>query len=357
MGVDGERELEDFLAGTGALRFGEEPTEGQEGQEPTEDQEGKEEIVYDEPGHAPLPGEKREPPSPVEQKPVEEQPEEEQAEEQGDPHIVWAEKKYGKDPDKWAKAAYDQERFISALAAEKKQAEEAAREAIEYAQQVEANAQVGGQMGMPLSAAEEEWVETAVANPAAYAYQAARAGHVQLYNAVIERVAMENPTMAANIGAQVQMQLQGEMAEAERQRQQHAAASQNGGGPEDFTAAMGASFQRLGINVNQYGEAMWTKIEDLGEYHPYTLAILGGDPIQRDLAVQAVYDLVRTGQTTTQRVADTQREEQIRREGELRRGAASVVTGAPHVETPKQSAFFDAMQEEWRRRGQWPDPE
>jgi len=125
----------------------------------------------------------------------------------------------------------------------------------------------------------------------------------------------------------------------------------------DFNTEMGASFQRLGINVQQYGQPMWEKIEELGEYHPYALAILGGDPIQRDLALQAVYDLVRSGQTTTTRVADTQREEQIKREGELRRNAAGVVTGAPHVDTPKQHPFFDAMEEEWRRRGQWPTEE
>jgi len=284
-----------------------------------------------------------------EQKPVEDQPEEEQPEEDGDPHVVWATKKYGTDTTRWAKAAYDQERFISQLASDKKQAEETARQAIEYAQSVEANSRSQGS-GMPMSAAEEAWVEEAMSNPAAYAYTAAKNGNVQLYHAVIERLAMDNPGMAANVGAQVQMQIQGEINEAKAAH----AASQNGQG-QDFNAEMGASFQRLGINVEQYGQPMWEKIEELGEYHPYALAILGGNPIERDLALQAVYDLVRTGQTTTQRVADTQREEQIRREGELRREAAGVVTGAPHTPPTKQSPFFDAMEAEWRRRGQWTD--
>jgi len=358
MGVDGERELEDFLAGTGALSFGGDEPKPTEPPPPAAEEE-KEEVVHDErPGYEPPPEDGAEKPavSPEvkEEKPAEEKPEEEQTEEQ-EPHVVWAQKKYGKDPDRWAKAAYEQEQFIGRLAGEKKQAEDAARQAIEYAQQVEAQSQAGP-AGMPLTASEEAWVEQAMANPVGYAYQAATSGHVQLYNAVIERVAEMDPGMAANIGTQVQMAMHQERARLEAEAQ--AAAAQNGGGPEgDFTAAMGASFQRLGINVQQYGEAMWTKIEELGEYHPYTLAILGGDPIQRDLAVSAVYDLVRTGQTTTRRVADTEREEQIRREGELRRDAASVVTGAPHVDTPKQSPFFDAMEAEWRRRGQWRDPE
>jgi hypothetical protein len=350
MAVDGERELEDFLAGTGALSLGETP------EPPAPAEEETEEVVHDErPGHEPAPedGAERPAPSPgVEQKkPAEEETPEQEGEEQGEPHVVWATKKYGTDPDRWAKAAYEQEQFIGRLAAEKKQAEEAAQQAIDYAQTVQAEASAN--TGMPLSAQEEAWIDQAMGNPAAYAYQAARSGNVQLYNGVIERVAEDNPSLAANIGTQVQLALNDELRQAEQAR----AAQQNGAPQQDFTAEMGGSFQRLGINVQQYGEAMWTKIEELGEYHPYTLAILGGDQIQRDLAVSAVYDLVRTGQTTTRRVADTEREEQIRREGELRRDAAGVVTGAPHVSTPKQSPFFDAMEAEWRRRGQWRDPD
>lgn len=348
MGVDGERELEEFLAGTGALNPG--------GEEPPAAAE-ETEVVHDEaPGFVPPPedGAETPPVSPgeAEEKPAEEKPEEEETEEQ-EPHVAWATKKYGAEPTRWAKAAYDQERFISQLAADKKQAEETAREAIEYARSVESQSSANVGAGMPMSAAEEEWVEQSMANPGAYAYQAARAGNVQLYNAVIERVAMDNPGMAANIGAQVQMALQDEL----RREQESRAATQNGAQGQDFNADMAQSFARLGINVQQYGEAMWTKIEELGEYHPYALAILGGDPMQRDLALQAVYDLVRTGQTTTRRVAETEREEQIRREGELRREAAGVVTGAPHVAPAKQSPFFEAMEDEWRRRGQWHDEE
>jgi hypothetical protein len=341
-----ERELEEFLAGTGVLSAGTEPPPV-----PT----GDEEVVHDErPGveppvedETPTP-----PPSPspdsVQETPGEEKPEEEE-QEQGEPHVVWATKKYGTDPTRWAKAAYDQERFISQLAADKKQAEETAAQAIEYARQVESS--TSSHTGMPMSSAEEQWVEEAMSNPTGYAYQAARNGNVQLFHAVIGRLAEENPGMAANVSAQVQMQIQQEINEAKAQR----AAAQNGAQGVDFNTEMGMSFQRLGIDVSRYGQPMWEKIEELGEYHPYALAILGGDPIQRDLALSAVYDLVRAGQTTTRRVADTEREEQIRREGELRRNAAGVVTGAPHTPPAKQSPCFDAMEEEWRRRGQWHD--
>jgi len=346
-----ERELEEFLAGTELFKAEETPAAETE------------EIVHDEPpGFEPPPTDDTPtpPPSPAEpkkeEKPAEEQPGEEQPEE-GDPHTVWATKKYGKDPDAWAKAAYNQERYISQLNEEKKAAEEIARNAIEYAQNMEAQAQSNTTMSMPLSAQEEAWVEQAMMNPAAHAYQAARAGNAKLYNAVIEQIAVDDPGAAARIGTQVQLALQEEMRVAQAQGAEHAAQA-NGAQPHgDFNTELGQSFERLGINVQQYGEAMWEKFSELGEYHPYTLAVLGGDAIQRDLAVSAVYDLVRAGQTTTRRIGDEQREEQIKREGELRRNAASVVTGSPHVEPQKESPFMEGMMNEWRRRGQWIDEE
>lgn len=336
-----EREMEEFLAGTGIFDRGD-----TEPQRVSEDAE----VVHDAPPGEEPPDDPVAAPPPVEKGTPDEQPEE--AAEEGDPHIVWATKKYGTDPDRWAKAAFDQERFISALAQDKKQAEEAAAQAYAYAQQVEANAQTGP-AGMPMTAQQEAWVEQSLSNPVGYAYQAAMSGDAQLYNAVIERVAeMMDPGMAANVGTQVQLTMH-----QERQRLEAEQAARSNGAGQDFNTDMGQSFQRLGINVNQYGQAMWERIDTLGEYHPYTLAILGGDPIQRDLALQAVYDLVRTGQTTTQRVADTEREAQIQREGELRRGAASVVTGSPHVEPVKESPLIEGMKDEWKRRGQWIDEE
>jgi hypothetical protein len=349
MSVSGERELEEFLQGALSGRVEEAPPA-----EETEREE-QEEVVYDDPDQrdqpeddAPTPT-----PSPEEEQAPEAEEQEVPAEEEGDPAVVWATKKYGKDTAAWAKAARDQEAYISRLAGEKKQAEDVARQAIEYAQQTEQQSASALASSMPLSASEEAWVEQNMGNPAAAAYQAARAGNANLYNAVLEQVALDNPSYAAQIGTQVSLALQ-EEANAYRAQQ---AAEQNGGQPQDFNTDLGQSFQRVGVDIQRYGQAIWEKIEELGEYHKYTLAILGGDPLQRDLAVQAVYDLVRQGQTTTTRVADSEREKQIAREGELRRNAASVVTGSPHVVPVEQSPFMQAMEEEWKRKGQWTDEE
>jgi hypothetical protein len=98
---------------------------------------------------------------------------------------------------------------------------------------------------------------------------------------------------------------------------------------------------------------MSEKIAELGEYHPYVQAILGPDPGQRDLAVQAIFDLVREGQVTLRRVRDEQKEATIKREGELRREAAGIVTGAPHTPPPAEDPLMAAMQREWEARRQW----
>jgi len=59
---------------------------------------------------------------------------------------------------------------------------------------------------------------------------------------------------------------------------------------------------------------------------------------------------------STRRVRSEERENQIKHEAELRRQAAGVVTGGPHQEPPpQQSPFMDAMEAEWRARGQWAD--
>lgn len=346
MSVEGERELEEFLAG--ALS-GQVPAEREP--EPEPEPEAKPEVVVDE-REQPVesaPPTPPPPPAPEAETPTEE--EEAETEEEDNEHIVWATKKYGKDTEAWAKAMFNQEHHISRLNEEKKNAEDVARQAIEYAQQTEAQAQSQVQMSMPLSASEEQWVEQNMGNPGPAAYQAARAGTVNLYNAVLEQVALDNPGMAGQIASQVQMALQQEAQQIQAQQQ----ASQ----PQaaDFNTELGQSFQRVGVDVNKYGPAMGQKIDELGEYHKYTLAILGGDQLQRDLAVQAVYDLVRQGETTTRRVVDTEREEQIRREGELRREAASVVTGSPHHAPPQESPMIQAMKEEWIRRGQWTEDE
>src|SRR5262245_39597356 len=360
MSVEGEKELEEFLAGTGALG-------GQQAQvvePPTEEETPPaEEIVHDEPPGFVPPFEDTPTPAPPispEERAAQEQgeetpPEEGEETEQGPPHVVWATEKYGTDTERWAKAMYDQEVFIGRLSEQKTEAERVAGEAIRYAQQVEAGAQ-NGPGGMPISAAEEAWVEQNMVNPAGAAYTAARHGNAALYNAVIDRIAEENPNYAVQVGTQVQMALQ---QEAQRlQAEQQAAQQRNGGPSGDLQVDLGQSFQRLGIDVQKAGPAMFAKLQELGEYHPYTLAIMGGDAMQRDLAVQAVYDLAAATGASASRIVDAERDQRLQREAELRRGAAAIVTGGTHVsEPPKQSAFMDAMDEEWRRRGHLPAEE
>jgi hypothetical protein len=264
--------------------------------------------------------------------------------EEDDPNVVWAKKRYGDDTAKWAKGAREQDQHISRLTNEKKEAEQLAVQWYEYAQQAEAAAQSAQTQGMPMSAAEEAWVEQAMANPYQYARQAAMNGNVNLFNAVLARVAEENPGVAASIGTQVQMEMAQYVAAQDNGQQQAAP-------PLDQT--LGASFARLGIDLAEAGPSMMEKVAEMGEYHPYVQAILNGDDAQRDLAVQAVYDLVREGQFTKRRVREDDREATIRREAELRREAAGVVTGSPHTPPPPTSGLLDAMEAEWRARGQW----
>jgi hypothetical protein len=177
-----------------------------------------------------------------------------------------------------------------------------------------------------------------------YARQAAYQGNLNLYNGVIARIAEENPMAAAQIGTAIERELA------------QAAAQQNGmvQEPPSLAENLGQSIQRLGIDLDVYGEPMSAKIGELGEHHPYVQTILEGDPNAREIALMAVYDLVRTNALSTRKVRSDERENTIKHEAELRRQAAGVVTGGPHQEQPpKQSPFMDAMEAEWKARGQW----
>jgi len=265
--------------------------------------------------------------------------------EEDDENVVWARKKYGDDTTKWAQAARAQEQHISRLAAEKKEAEELAGEWYEYAQGIQAQAQQQTQMGMPLSAQEENWVEQSIANPLQAARAAAQQGNFNLYNGVIARLAEDNPLMAAQIGTQIQLEMEQLAAQEAAPQQQPSLAE-----------AMGVSIQRLGIDLDTYGEPMSAKIAELGEYDPYVQAILTGDQMAREMALRAVYDLVRSTAMSTRKVRSEERDEQIRHEAELRRQAAGVVTGGPQVQGgPPQDPFMAAMEQELRDRGQWRD--
>ena len=240
------------------------------------------------------------------------------------------------------------ERHISQLSNEKREAEQLAQQWYEYAQQAEQQAGAQAQAGMPLSAQEEEWIESSLGDPLGYARSAAFNGNVNLFNGVLNRVAEENPMLASQIGTQVQMDL---MQAAQYEQAQYE--SQQVAPEAQLPIALAQSFVRLGIDLEQSGPPMSEKIGELGEYHPYVQAILNGDERQRDLAVQAVYDLMRSTSLTKRVVRDEARAEQIRREGELRREAAGVVTGAPHTPPPATDPFMAAMEQEWKDRGQW----
>jgi len=301
-------------------------------------------VIEDEPVQPTPPGEEEPPAADLplgDEEVIEELPEEGD----DDENVVWAKKKYGDDPTKWAQAARAQEQHISRLAAEKKEAEELAGEWYEYAQGIQQEAQQQTQMGMPLSTQEENWVEQSIANPLQAARQAAQQGNVNLYNGVITRIAEENPLMAGQIDSQIRLEMQ-QLAQQQQIPEQR----------PSLAEAMGASIQRLGIDLNTYGEPMSAKIAELGEYHPYVQTILEGDPAAREIALMAVYDLVRSTAMSTRRVRSEERDEQIRHEAELRRQAAGVVTGGPQSQTaPPQDPFMAAMEQELRDRGQWRD--
>src|SRR5262245_50452974 len=340
-----EKDVEDYLMENifgGGPRSPSEATAATGEAPPPEPPEDAPVVVPDEP-----PG--RSEPQPPEEPHPEEAPGEDEeppaAEEVEDEHVAWATKKYGEDPNKWAKASFDMEQHISRLSREKQEAEQLASQWYEYAQQAEQQANQNYASSMPLSAAEEEWIERSVVNPLEAARQARFAGNANLYTGVLRRVAEENPMYASQIGMQVETEIQAYSADQ--------AAQANGPQPT-LVDTLGQSFSRLGIDMNAFGPRMADKLGELGEYHPYTQAILHGDQGQSDLAVQAVYDLVRVSPAAAKQ-AD--REAAIRREGELRREAASIQTGGSlqPVQPKPESKFLAAMTEEWKERGQWGD--
>ena len=301
-------------------------------------------VIQDEPPDRSLPPEEPEVPS---EEPGVEPEEGEEPEEEGDVHVAWATKKYGNEPPKWAKAAYDLEQIVTRLGNQNREKDQLLLQANQYIESREQEFAQQQQMGMPMSAQEEAWVEQAVMNPLEYARAAAFNGNFALYNGVIQRIAEENPMLASQIGTQVQMDLQA-AAQAEQQ--------QMNGQPPSLDQLLGTTFQRLGLDINEVGPGMAEKVGELGQHHPYVEAILYGDPRQRELAVQAIHDLVRAGTQHKRVIRDEEREAALKREGELRREAAGVVTGAPHVPPqPAQSPLLSAMEEEWKARRQWGD--
>ena len=282
--------------------------------------------------------------------PSEVEPQEEGDEDYVGEGLAWAKRKYGDEVtlERLADVAFNQEQALSRQGSKIKEAEQLGYQWYEYSQNLEH--QLAQQpTGMPLSASEEQWIENSLANPLGFAAQAKATGNEALYRGVISRIAQEDPVAAGQIASQVEMAFVA-------QQQQAAYAAQQQNGAQSMEATIGASVQRLGIDLQAYGQPMMAKIGELGEYHPYTQAILYGSDQERDLAFQAVFDLVRESRMTRRVVRDSEREEAIRKEGELRRQAAGVLTGTPNRQTPPPtSPFMAAMEDEWRRAGQWND--
>lgn len=351
----GDRSVEDMEAFLQEKVFGQKPASpsqaAQEREEevthvhrPTEG-EDREVVVPDAPPEAP-PAPPPVAPPPVPAAPEEEVPPEEQLPEEDTPvedeYVAWAKRTYGEDPAQWAKAAREKENHVQRVAREKQAAEQNAQEWAEYAQAIESQSRRSAS-AMPMSTAEEEWVESAVLDPIGRARDAAYSGNIPLYNAVINRVAEEDAGLAARVGTQVQMELAqyAQMEQAQQQRTQPTMEHQ-----------LASSFERLGIDLAANGPGMSAKIAELGEFHPYVQAILNGDDIQRDLGVQAVHDLTRASTLTTRRVSPA-----VQQENEMRREAMVVQQGGitPPPQAPKRPPLLEAMKQEWREAGQWSD--
>jgi hypothetical protein len=283
-------------------------------------------------------------PAPVAAEPGAE-PESEDAEEDiaADDLVVRAEKRFGEDRDTWAKVLLDQDQMISRQGNTNKELEEWGQGWLEYAQALEAQTQQA-QAQMPRSAAEEEWIEASVSDPLGYARAAAFNGNIGLFQDVLRHTAENvDPLVASQIGSRVQIEMAQYVQEGEQAAQ-----------PPPLDQELYQSFSRLQLDPEQAIAAITPQIANMNQYHPYRIAILAGDEQQRDLAVQALWDLAGAGGHVTTR-RDDARSARIKREGELRRETAGVVTGSPHTPPPTQSPFMDAMEAEWKQRGQWSD--
>ena len=302
-------------------------------------------TVVDEPEQPEVDTPEGQEPAPVPAEPGAE-PEEEDAEEDtvADELVVRAEKRFGEDRETWAKVLLDQDQMISRQGNTNKELEEWGQGWMEYAQSLEHQTQQQ-QAQLPRSAAEEEWVEQSVQDPLGYARAAAFGGNISLFQDVLRHTAENlDPLVASQVGSQVQIEMAQYVSEGDQAAQ-----------PAPLDQELMDSFSRLGLDPEQAIAAITPQVSNMNQYHPYRIAILAGDPQQRDLAVQALWDLAGagSGHATTHR--DDARSARIKREGELRREAAGVVTGSPHTPPSTQSPFMDAMEAEWKQRGQWSD--
>ena len=190
--------------------------------------------------------------------------------------LVWAKKKYGDEHGEVGQAACDQEQHISRSPPRRRRPRNWRASGTSTPSRSSSRQQ---QTQMGCRSQRRRSSGSSSRSPTRCSPRAGRAaGNVNLYNGVIARIAEENPLLAAQIGTQVQMELQS-LAAAGAGRAAGAAREQ----------ALSASSAASASTSRRKGETMSEKIAELGEYHPYVQAILGGDDGQRDIAIQAVY--------------------------------------------------------------------
>jgi hypothetical protein len=273
--------------------------------------------------------------------PAEEPEEEPSAEPDEEAYVSWARKQYGDDLDlssdsarKLAQAAFEKERLLG------KKAEET-RALQEEAAKREAQARIDA-LNTPgnLTPEEDGWVQEALTSddPGEWAFNALQGERPDLYAAIMDRW--------SSLGEQ----------EARQARVIHSRVLQAISTPqpteqESYTAALGATFLSLGLDIEEHGPLILQKAEELGSAHPAVQGMMSPVEDIRRLATRSVWDLVAAGQTSVQKARTDDVVEARVREEQLRRQAAGVQVGGPRVEIPKPSPFWEQFDQELHERG------
>ena len=220
------------------------------------------------------------------------------------PNVVWAKKKYGEDPPKWAKAARDQEQLHLAqlLARRRKPRSCGPVVRVRAADRGSSRALTRRGCRSPprrRAGSSRRW-------PTRWSTRGrlrCRA-NVQLYSAVIDRgPRRENPMLAAQIGAQVQMEMQ---AVAQHERAVRARSSRH------RQAVDRRDLRRARDRPPGLRAAMSRRSGSSASTTPMSQAIMSGDPGSRDLALMAVLRPRRTSRDDAEG-AHAERDERSRR--------------------------------------------
>ena len=169
--------------------------------------------------------------------------------------VDWAKRKYGADVtlEKVARVAFEQEQLVSRLGSKAKENEGLAAEWYQYAQSLEAQLQ-RAPTGMPMSSAEEQWVEKLDLEPGA----GRDPGEDVRQRSVVPRG--DQPDRAGGPRRRRSGRLLCRDGRAEQAARPARAVPQNG---ETRESLVGASVARLGIDLARYGQPMMQKIGEL----------------------------------------------------------------------------------------------